>query len=617
MDILRGITNNADLRKVPEADIPRLCGEIRRFLLEKVSRTGGHLASNLGAVELTVALHRVYDPHKDRILFDVGHQSYVHKMLTGRMDRFDTLRQKDGLSGFPKPDESDADPFIAGHASDAVSVALGMARARTLLGEDYDVVAVVGDGAMTGGLCYEGLSDAGASKEPIVIILNDNGMSINKNVGGIARLISRARIRPGYFRFKKAYRRIMKNLPGLYMFFHRVKESVKHRLLPQGMFDDMGFYYLGPVDGHDEKAMETAIRWGRDLRSPVLIHAVTVKGKGYPPAEAAPELYHGVGKFDPAEGLKDCEGETYSSCFGKAVTSLAEGDRSVCAVTAAMELGTGLEQFAALFPDRFFELGIAEEHAVAMCAGMARQGMRPVFAVYSSFLQRSFDMLIEDVGLMNLHVVFAVDRAGIVGRDGVTHQGSYDIDYLGAVPGMTVYAPSSYAELESMLQRAVFQDTGPVAVRYPRGSQGKYTADNSAEAVTRLHSGGVVTIVCYGSTVDACLDAGQALSAEGVECDIFKINRVLPLDGEAVLESMKKTGVLIVVEDACTQGSVGSRLLAMAAAGGVALSGVRQLDLGDGVIPHGCVDELLKDLRMDADGVCEAVREVLGEKAAS
>lgn len=614
MNLLRDIQNNSDLRAVSEEDIPRLCSEIRRFLINKVSRTGGHLASNLGAVELTVALHRVYDPMKDRILFDVGHQAYVHKMLTGRMDQFDTLRQKDGLSGFPRPDESDADPFLAGHASDSVSAALGMARARTLLGEDYDVVAVVGDGAMTGGLCYEGLSDAGASREPIVIILNDNGMSINKNVGGIARLISHTRLRPGYFRFKKNYRRMMKHLPGLYLFFHRIKEWVKHRLIPQGMFDDLGFYYLGPVDGHDEKALETAIRWGRDLRIPVLIHTVTVKGKGYPPAETAPELYHGVGAFDPETGLKNNEQETYSSCFGRCAVQLAEADRTVCAVTAAMELGTGLERFAANFPKRFFELGIAEEHAVAMCAGMAKQGMRPIFAVYSSFLQRGYDMLIEDVGLQGLHVVFAVDRAGIVGRDGVTHQGSYDIAYLSTVPGMTIYAPSSFAELESMLRRAVFEEAGPVAVRYPRGSQGKYRDDRSSENTSCLREGDRATIVCYGPTVDSVLSAADTLAGQGIECAVYKVNRILPLDADDILTSVKKTGYLVTVEDACREGGVGSRLLALSAARHQSLLGVRLLDLGDGVISHGSPEQLFADRGMDAAGITSAVREVLNEK---
>ena len=614
MNILQQIQNNADLRRVKPEDIPQLCQEIRSFLVEKVSKTGGHLASNLGAVELTVALHRVYDPFTDRILFDVGHQSYVHKMLTGRLNDFDSLRQMGGISGFPIPRESPADPFIAGHASEAVSLAMGMARARTVRGEDYDVVAVVGDGAMTGGLCYEALSDAGTSREPVVIVLNDNGMSINKNVGGIARLLSRARMRPAYFRFKKVYRRVMKNHPGLYSFFHRMKEGIKRRLLPQGIFDDLGLYYLGPVDGHDEPALEAAIRWAKEQRVPVLIHVVTVKGKGYEPAETAPEKYHGVDKFDPCIGVNCQPKEDYSARFGAALTRLAEKDSTVFAVTAAMESGTGLEGFAARFPDRFLELGIVEEHAAAMCAGMASQGLKPVFAVYSSFLQRAYDMLIEDVGLLGVHAVFAVDRAGLVGRDGITHQGSFDVAYLSSVPGMTIYAPSSYAELDSMLEKALFRDTGPVAVRYPRGCQGRYTGDLSAENTSVMARGRDVTLVFHGVMADPVLTAAETLSAEGIGAQIIKVNRILPLDAEPILSSLKETGCLVSVEDACRFGSVGSAVLERTAAEGLKLSGVRQLDLGAGVIPHGAVEQLHRQLGLDAEGIVNAVREVIREK---
>ena len=332
--LLYNINSNADLRAVPERDIPELCREIREFLVENVSRTGGHLASNLGSVELTVALHRVYDPMKDRILFDVGHQSYVHKILTGRRDSFDTLRQIDGISGFPKPCESNADPFLAGHASDSVSLAAGMARARTLMHGQYDVVAVVGDGAMTGGMCYEGLSDLGASREAAVVVLNDNGMSINENVGGVARLLRRARTRPGYLRFKRTYRRVMKRYPHAYEELHRLKERIKAHILPSGIFDDLGFYYIGPVDGHDEKALESTLRWARDLRRPVVVHVVTVKGKGYAPAEADPQTYHGVGTFDPEYGVAAGSANDFSAQFGASAIALAEKDPTVCAVTA-------------------------------------------------------------------------------------------------------------------------------------------------------------------------------------------------------------------------------------------------------------------------------------------
>ena len=614
MDILESIKNNEDLRAVPGEKIPALCGEIRRFLVDKVSQTGGHLASNLGAVELTVALHRVYDPEKDRILFDVGHQAYVHKILTGRMERFDTLRQMDGLAGFPKPSESPADPFVAGHASDAVSLAMGMARARTLMGEDYDVVAVVGDGAMTGGLCFEGLSDAGGSDEPLVIILNDNGMSINESVGGISSMLRRARMKPGYIHFKQLYRRVMKRVPWLYSVTHKLKESIKSRLLPPGVFDDLGFYYIGPVDGHDEAKLEKMLLWARELREPVLIHVVTVKGKGYAPAEEFPQLYHGVEPFDPAVGVVTTAADDFSACFGRAAVRLAEQDERVCAVTAAMESGTGLDTFAARFPDRFFELGIAEEHAAAMCGGMAKQGMKPIFAVYSTFLQRSYDMLLEDVGLLGLHVVFAVDRAGLVGKDGATHQGTFDVAFLSSVPGMKIYAPASYAELDAMLEIALQENAGPVALRYPRGCEGAYREDHSREDATLLREGEHLTIVCHGILTNEVISAAETLSKEGITADVVKLNQIFPLPEDTLLASVRKTGILLTVEDVCRSGSVGSNVLSLAAERGVVLSGARRLDLGSGVVPHGAVAGLQHRVGLDAEGICRAARELVHEK---
>ena len=612
--LLYSINSNADLRAVPERDIPELCRDIREFLVENVSHTGGHLASNLGSVELTVALHRVYDPMKDRILFDVGHQSYVHKILTGRRDSFDTLRQLDGISGFPKPCESNADPFLAGHASDSVSLAAGMARARTLIHGSYDVVAVVGDGAMTGGMCYEGLSDLGASREAAVVVLNDNGMSINENVGGVARLLRRARTRPGYLRFKRTYRRVMKKHPHAYEELHRLKERIKARLLPSGIFDDLGFYYIGPVDGHDEKALEMTLRWAKDLRRPVVVHAVTVKGKGYAPAEEKPQIYHGVTPFDPDAGITEQPAADFSAVFGASAVALAEKVPTVCAVTAAMEHGTGLSEFARRFPNRYFELGIAEEHAAAMCAGMAKQGLTPIFAVYSTFLQRSYDMLIENIGLMGLHVVLAVDRAGLVGHDGVTHQGSFDIAYLGSVPNMTVYAPASYRELDSMLSIAVREKSGPVALRYPRGGEGEYTDDHSREDSTLLRSGDDITIVTYGISVNAALSAADRLSDDGIRAEVIKLNRLLPLAPETVRESLRKTGRFIMVEEACRSGSLGTLLLSDAAVNGVLLRGARLLDLGRGVVPHGSVSQLQHCLHLDAEGVVAAAKEIMCEK---
>ena len=611
MSILSDIHSHSDLMALPASQMKPLCREIRDFLVDSVSRTGGHLASSLGAVELTVALHRVYDPEKDRILFDVGHQAYVHKILTGRREQFSTLRQLDGLAGFPRPEESAADPFPAGHASDSVSVAMGMARARTLLHKDYDVVAVVGDGSMTGGLCFEGLSDAGGSDEPIVVVLNDNGMSINESVGGISSMLRAARMRPGYIHFKQGYRRVMQNVPGLYAASHSLKEMVKNHLLPPGIFDDMGFYYIGPVDGHDEQRLEQILRWARELREPVLVHVVTVKGKGYEPAERRPELYHGVGSFDPAVGVLVDSGDTFSSHFGRSAARIAEKDGSVFAVTAAMECGTGLDYFAARFPDRYLELGIAEEHAVAMCGGMAAQGLKPVFAVYSTFLQRSYDMLLEDVGLSGEHVVFAVDRAGLVGRDGTTHQGSFDVAYLTTVPGMKIYCPASYAELDSMLETALLEDSGPVAVRYPRGSEGVYREDHTGEAATVLRPGRDVTILCHGILINEVLSAADKLAEEGISAEVFKLQQISPLPEESILASLSGTGVMLSVEECCRSNSIGTQCLALASERGLSLRRSARLDLGSGIVPHGSVEELRRRYRLDSEGIITTVKELL------
>ena len=473
-----------DLRALDGSELPLLCDELRGFLVTQVSRTGGHLASNLGVVELTVAIHRVFDTARDRLVFDVGHQCYVHKILTGRADRFPTLRQLGGISGFPKPCESVHDAFIAGHASNSVSVALGMARARTMLHEDYSVLALIGDGALTGGLAYEGLNNAGASGEPLIVILNDNGMSIDRNVGAMSEHLSRLRTKPEYFAFKKAYHNALSGSAAgraLYRFNHSLKTGLKKAMLPNAtMFEDMGFAYLGPVDGHDLAQLTTALEWAREMKRPVLVHVRTQKGHGYAPAEREPWKFHGVGPFDAATGAVPPAKESFSSVFGAALTELAEEDPRVCAITAAMEDGTGLTPFAGRFPDRFFDVGIAEGHAAAMAAGLAKQGALPVCAVYSSFLQRAYDQLLHDVALSGLHVVFAVDRAGLVGADGATHHGVMDTVFLSGIPNMTVLCPASFAELRAMLRRALFEMTGPVAIRYPRGGEGAFTADTSA-----------------------------------------------------------------------------------------------------------------------------------------
>lgn len=425
MNILNKVNSSNDIKRLNKNELPQLCAELREFIIGNVSKTGGHLASNLGTVELTVALHRVYDSAVDRIVFDVGHQSYAHKIITGRRDAFGTLRCYGGLSGFPKPYEADDDAFIAGHASNSVSVALGMARARTIKGENYSVCAVIGDGALTGGLAYEGLANVGGSSEPIVIILNDNGMSINGNVGGIAKLLSKERVKPGYINFKRWYRQAVSGMDGIYNASHKLKEALKKSILPSNMFDSMGIYYLGPVDGHDVDQLETVIRWAKEMNTPVLVHVISKKGKGCAYAEEHPDKYHGVGRFDPVTGKMSEAKPCFSYVFGNKLTQLAETNHNIVAITAAMCAGTGLTGFSERFPDRFFDVGIAEEHAVSMAAGMAKQGLLPVVAIYSGFLQRAYDMLIHDVSLQDLHVVFCVDRAGLVGIDGETHHGAF------------------------------------------------------------------------------------------------------------------------------------------------------------------------------------------------
>lgn len=610
MSILERINSSNDIKKLPEEELEPLCQELRDYMISSISRTGGHLASNLGAVELTVALHRVYDTSRDRVVFDVGHQSYVHKIITGRRDSFCTLRQHGGLSGFPKPYESEDDAFIAGHASNSVSVALGMARARTLSHADYDVAAIIGDGALSGGLAYEGLANAAASGEPLVVILNDNNMSINENVGGTAHLLESLRVRPGYISFKRWYRDVFTKLPGLYEFNHAIKEWLKKRLLPGNVFSGMGMYYLGPVDGHDIGKLETVIRWARELRKPVLVHVVTKKGKGYKYAEEHPEKFHGVGRFDIETGELHDSGDCFSAKMGESLSRLADNDGRIIGITAAMSSGTGMDVFSAAHPDRFFDVGIAEGHAVSMAGGMAKQGMVPVFAVYSSFLQRGYDMLIHDVALQNLHVVFCVDRAGLVGSDGETHHGVFDVSYLSSVPDMTVLCPASYAELETMLRAAIYDINGSVAIRYPRGGEGKYTACNTAPE-TLLREGRDVTLVCYGIMTNEVLDAAEHLAAEGISAEVIKLSMIKPPDFDLVMRSLRKTGKLLISEDVCEAGCVGSRIHEEAAINETHVRAAKLLNLGEGIVPHGTVAELLHDFGLDADGIVRAAMEMM------
>ena len=599
------INSSADIKKLDREQLPQLCDELRKFEIENIAKTGGHLSPNLGTVELTVAIHRVYDTEKDRLVFDVGHQSYTHKIITGRRDRFDTLRQYGGLSGFPKPSESNDDAFIAGHASNSVSVALGMARARTLTGGEYDVVSVIGDGALTGGLSHEGLADAAASGEPMVIILNDNNMSISENVGGMAQILQNMRIKPAYISFKQWLRGLSENIPGLYKAFHNIKEWLKSRLLPGNVFSEMGLYYLGPVDGHDLDKLETAIRLARDVRKTVVLHVLTKKGKGCAYAESHPDKYHGIGRFDPETGELAPTAVSFSDKAGEYLCQYAENDPRIVAITAAMAGGTGTECFASKFPERFFDVGIAEGHGVTMAAGMAKQGLVPVFAVYSSFLQRGFDMLIHDVSLLGLHTVFCVDRAGLVGNDGETHQGVFDVCYLSAVPGMTILCPASFQELHDMLGYAIHEVTGPAAVRYPRGGEGRYT-DSLMQAENLIREGTDVTVVCYGTMINEVLNAADELQSRGVSAEIIKLGMIAPNSFEQCIGSVRKTGRLLVAEEVCSVGCVGSALLAAISVAGVELKAAELLNLGDGIVRHGTVDELRRETGIDAASIAAA-----------
>ena len=603
-----------DLYSISDIEAEELCACIRTDLIESVSKTGGHLGSNLGIVELTVAIHRVFDTGRDRLVFDVGHQCYCHKMLTGRKGAMDTLRTFGGISGFPKPKESEHDAFIAGHASNSVSVALGMARARTILKEDYSVLALLGDGALSGGLAYEGLSDAGESKEPLIVILNDNGMSITKSVGGVAQHLAHQRLKPQYLSLKKAYRKAMGVLPfgkKIYRFTHRVKRAVKDVLLSCSMFEDMGFAYLGPVDGHDIRQLTSLLQYAKEMKAPVLLHVRTTKGKGYEPAEQNPDAFHGVSPFCVENGRPVSVSKPgFSSVFGDAICELARKDTRICAITAAMQSGTGLDRFSQEFPERFFDVGIAEGHAVTMAAGMAKQGVIPVFAVYSTFLQRAYDMLLHDVAIQGLHVVFAVDRAGLVGEDGETHHGVFDPAFLDSIPGITVLCPASFRELRSMLYRAVYEVSGPVVVRYPRGGENAWTEDYSSLDSVCLREGNDVTLVGYGTLIETILETADRLNEKGIRAEVVKLNSITPIDMSVICGSVAKTGRLVVVEDCVDMGCVGKRVVSALSDAGIIPKAVLLQNLGNGFTPHGSVIQLRKLYSLDAESLSSKVEEV-------
>ena len=613
MKILETIKGHEDLISLTPQQQTALCGEIRSFLVDNVSKTGGHLASNLGMVEVSVAIETVYNTNTDRLVFDVGHQSYVHKMLTGRQADFARLRQFGGMAGFPKPSESVTDAFVAGHASSSVSIALGMARARTLQGQHYDVVAVIGDGAATGGMAYEALNDAAVSGEPMVIILNDNEMSIAPNVGGFAQHLSRLRTKESYLGMKRRYRTALsKTKFGRFVYRNtrRVKEWLKKALLHSTIFENMGLTYLGPVDGHDLQGMITLLRLAKDMRRPVLIHVHTQKGRGYAPAEADPSRFHGIGKFDPATGKTlSAKKTTFSDAFGQTMLALAKEKDNLCAITAAMPDGTGLLEFIKQHPSRTFDVGIAEEHAVSMAGGLAKQGMVPVVALYSTFLQRSYDQILQDIAMLRLHVVLAVDRAGLVGEDGETHHGVFDVGFLRHAQALQILSPASTGELKTMLRWAVQDATGPVAVRYPRGGDGGFTGDHwDGKASVICHrSGKDGAIVTYGTLINNALEAAQILSKQGIEIAVVRLLSVnpLPIDAlEAVLSDQKR--ILIAEEAICGI----SENLAWQLGQRLDDATIQICDLGRRFVPHGDMASLYQHYGLDPESLSKKILEV-------
>ncbi len=614
MKYLDSIHSPADVKKLDAADLPKLASEIREVLIDTVSRTGGHLASNLGVVELTIALHRVFDSPKDKIVWDVGHQIYTHKLLTGRSEAFSTLRQENGLSGFSCPRESEHDMFFSGHSSTSVSEALGLATAFALDNDKHTAIAVIGDGALTGGLAYEAFNNAGRSGKRLIVILNDNEMSISKNVGSVARYLAVLRTKPGYFRLKEHTESFLQKIPlvgrQLSDFLFRVKTRLKNLIYKSTFFEDLGFRYMGPIDGHDISLLTAALEGAKTIKAPVLLHIHTIKGKGYDRAEKAPSEFHGVSKFNVDTGEPLFSGPNFSEEFGKFLCEIAQKDKRICAVTAAMSLGTGLEGFRKAFPKRFFDVGIAEEHAVTFASGLARGGMVPIFAVYSTFLQRSFDQLVHDAAMQGLHMLFAVDRAGFVGEDGVSHQGILDTAFLNAVPGITVFAPCTYDGLKHSFIEAIYHRSGAVAVRYPRGCERTFTQPTE-ERFSPFEWFGEESADCllvtYGRLLSEVLRVQETLLARGVSCAVLKLLQITPLPNEAVLSAVNAKDVFFF-EEGIRSGGIGesfaARLAQQSAHPKFHLTAVP-----DEFVQHASVDAQLARYGLDYAGMLSTLEE--------
>lgn len=616
MALLDSINSSEDVKKLNISELETLAAQIRSFLVENVSARGGHLSSNLGTVELTLALHKVFDVSKDRLVWDVGHQAYTHKIITGRRGDFAALRKKDGLSGFPKTEESVTDAFNTGHSSTSVSAALGFAKAFELEGSENRAVAIIGDGALTGGMAYEALNHAGSGTTPLIVILNDNGMSISQNVGGLADYLEKICSSAKYIGFKNDVKRFLSRLPVVGAPFTKLAERskclLKKILLQRKLFENMGLEYLGPVDGHNLYDLIVILEHAKTFEKPVIVHVRTQKGRGYKMAEENPSFYHGVQKFDPDTGeCLTAVGTTYSDVFGEKMCELGEKNERLVCITAAMPTGTGLVGFAERFPNRFFDVGIAEQHAVTFAAAMAMRGFTPVFAVYSSFLQRGFDQIYHDVALQNLHTVFAIDRAGAVGSDGETHQGIYDLSYLSFIPNMTVMAPSSEGELRAMLDFAVNECSGPVAVRYPKGETDTAEYGNGEIQLGKgvaCRRGSDVLIVAIGAEVEDACRAAELLEKRGISAGVMNARFLKPFDSELFADMAKGVRTVVTVEDNTVIGGLGAAVAA------IYDGTVHMLGFADKPLRQASVSEQKHDAGIDGEGIAEKISEILGGK---
>ncbi len=613
--MLEKINIPEDLKELKIEDKKVLAKEIRELLINTVSATGGHLASNLGVVELTIAIHSIFNTPTDKIIWDVGHQTYVHKILTGRKEQMNTLRKMDGIAGFPKTTESVYDAFDTGHSSTSISVALGMARARDLKGEKNKIVAVIGDGALTGGMALEALNDAGSSKSNLIVILNDNEMSISKNVGGMSQLLGKLRTRRLYKKTNKETKKILEKIPyignGLVKIAKSIKRGIKQIFIQNMYFEDIGFTYFGPVDGNDIEKLESILNLASREEGPVLVHIITKKGKGYNIAEENPDKFHSISAFNIENGstLKP-KSKDYSKVFGDKIVDLADKDKTIVTITAAMCDGTGLTEFAKKYPDRFFDVGIAEQHAVGMIAGMAKNGLKPVLPVYSSFLQRAYDQVVHDICIQNLPVTICIDRAGIVGNDGETHQGILDLCFLNSIPNINILAPKDFIEFEDMLEFSIYSNK-PMAIRYPRGGEDKYNFKKHEKIelgkAEVLKTGVDITIIALGKTVSKAMQIAEDLEKKNISVEVINLRFLKPIDTDTVLKSIEKTKNVITIEDGYLINGMGNAITKLIVDQQVENIKIKNLGYPDKFIKHGNVEEIEKKYKLDIESIEEII----------